>query len=85
MSEPRRHSARMGVYRHLTDEQLTQTRDALFAALTDRATKPTAAGSGDRSAQYGQRIQDIERQLVAVNEEIDRRAGRSTRGPIYMV
>lgn len=75
----------MGIYSHYTEQQLEELRDRLTQALHDRLTKPTAAGHGDRNAQYQQRIDDIRRELADVLAELELRTGRPAAGPIYMV
>ena len=55
-----------------------------LAALEARLTLPTTASGEGRSVQFGQAPADIERQLRAVNEELARRSGGVTRGPIYL-
>ena len=75
---------RMGIYSHLTTEQLQAKRDTYLAALEARLTLPTTASGEGRSVQFGQAPADIERQLRAVNEELARRTGGVTRGPIYL-
>ncbi|MFZ7309780.1 hypothetical protein [Comamonas jiangduensis] len=74
----------MGIYSHLTTEQLQAKRDTYLAALEARLTLPTSASGEGRSVQFGQAPADIERQLRAVNEELARRTGGVTRGPIYL-
>jgi hypothetical protein len=76
----------MGLYSHLADADLTALRDKLLAALHDRLTGPTGAGTSSRHVQYQQRPQDIRDQLAQVNAEIDRRASPRCGGgrPIYM-
>lgn len=76
----------MGIYSHLSDEQLTTTRERLSQSLVDRLTAPTAAGSSSgRNVQYQQRTAEIERQITLINEEISGRTGGAARGPIYLV
>lgn len=75
---------RMGIYSHLTTAQLQAKRDTFLAALEARLTLPTMASGEGRSVQFAQTPADLERQLRAVNEELARRAGSATRGPIYL-
>lgn len=75
---------RTGIYSHLTTEQLQAKRDTYLAALEARLTLPTTASGEGRSVQFAQVSADIERQLRAVNEELARRSGGVTRGPIYL-
>lgn len=74
----------MGIYSDLTIEELQATRKRLRDSLHDRLTKATSASFEGRSAQYQQRTDDIRREIEAVGLELDRRAGRVTRGPIYL-
>ncbi|AUN95412.1 hypothetical protein [Pseudazoarcus pumilus] len=75
----------MGIYSHQTTEQLTALRTTLQASLTDRLTKPTAAGSGDRNARFDQQVAEIRKELGAVCAELDRRNGVVEHRPIYLV
>lgn len=72
------------MYGHMTVSELTALRTRLQTALHDRLTAPTSASSAGRQVQYQQRVQDIRRELEAVNAEIARREGDVMRGPIYM-
>ncbi len=74
----------MGIYSHLTTEQLQAKRDTYLAALEARLTLPTTASGEGALGAVGQAPADIERQLRAVNEELARRCGGATRGPIYL-
>lgn len=75
----------MGIYRHLTVEQLEANRDKLLSSLTERLTKPTSVGFEGRNVQFNQRTDEIRRELEAINTELDRRNGVATRSPIYIV
>lgn len=76
----------MGIYSHLTTEQLTAKRDKLLQALEDRLTQPTAAGSASgRNARYDQNPDQLRKELAEVIAEIGKRDTTATRGPIYLV
>lgn len=75
----------MRLYSHYTVEQLHTLRDSLTQSLHDRLTKPTAAGSGDRNAQFNQRTDEIRKEIAAVIAELDLRSGAAHPGPIYLV
>ena len=75
----------MGIYRHLTDAELQATRTRLMASLQDRLTAPTLAAHNGRSVQYQQNVAEIRKEIAAVSEELDRRSGAGSRGPIYIV
>lgn len=75
----------MGIYSHYSTEKLTGLRDRLSAALEARLTGPTAASGNGRSVQFQQGTADLERQIGAINTELDRRNGRFAHGPIYLL
>lgn len=75
----------MGLYSHYTESQLTELRDRLMGSLHARLTGPTSAGYNGRTIQYQQRTDDIRKEMALVNLELDRRAGRISGGPIYLV
>lgn len=76
----------MGTYSHLTDSQLVELRDKFTAALNDRLTQPVASGWADKRVQYDPAaVKELRSSLAEVTSEIDRRAGRNQRGPIYLV
>ncbi len=76
----------MGIYSHLTTEQLTAKRDRLLQALEDRLTQPTAAGSpSGRNTRYDQNPEQLRKELAEVTSELQNRDGTSSRGPIYIV
>lgn len=78
----------MGLYSHLSVAELTATRDRLTQALTDRIVNPTSFANGDRRVQYdnaGQSIAEIRKALTEINAEIDRKAGKPSHRPIYLV
>lgn len=74
----------MGIYRHLSVTELEATRTRLMASLHDRLTAPTSAAHNGRSVQYQQNVAEIRKELAAVSEELDRRSGGGSRGPIYI-
>jgi hypothetical protein len=74
----------MGIYRHFTDAELQATRTRLMASLQDRLTGPMLAAQW-RSVQYQQNVAEIRKEIAAVSEELDRRSGAGSRGPIYIV
>jgi hypothetical protein len=73
------------MYGHMTVAELEALRDKLQAALTAVLTGPTEAAGAARSVKYGQNPAAIRRELNAVISELGRRAGSTTRGPIYLV
>lgn len=78
----------MGIYSHLSTEQLTATRDRLTQALTDRLANPSTISSADRRVQFdnaGQSIAEIRKALADIAAEFYRRNGTSARRPIYLV
>lgn len=78
----------MGIYSHLSDDQLTTTRDRLTQALTDRLANPSTISSADRRVQFdnaGQSIAEIRKALADINAEFDRRTGKAAHRPIYLV
>lgn len=92
MSFHARQSAGMGLYRHYTVAELQALRDRLMAALHARLTGPSAAASNGRSLSYGipsaagQTIDQLRKELAAVNAELDRRnGGAAQHRPIYLV
>ncbi|EXU79453.1 hypothetical protein AX13_04915 [Comamonas aquatica DA1877] len=81
---------RMGIYSHLTTEQLTTRRDSYLAALDARLTGPTQAsssaeGAGARSVQFNADTTQLRQAIDAINVELLRRAGVQPRRPIYLV
>jgi hypothetical protein len=72
------------MYSDMSDSALTTLRDTLRASLTARLTQPTLAQNGARKAEYQVNLQEIRTELQNVQAEIDRRAGRSMRRPIYI-
>lgn len=75
----------MGLYSHLTTDELTALRGKLLASLTDRLTGPTSVGYQNRSVAYQQSTADIRRELAAIGDELAARTGSATRRPIYVV
>lgn len=56
-----------------------------MASLHDRLTAPTSAAHNGRSVQYQQNVAEIRKEIATVSEELDRRSGGASRGPIYIV
>jgi len=79
----------MGIYRHLSVEELQATRTRLMASLHDRLASPTAAAHNGRSIQYQQDVAEIRKEIAALSEELEARgagvSGGTVRGPIYIV
>lgn len=76
----------MGTYSHYSTEQLTSLRDRLCAALESRLTGPAAAASNGRSVQFHQNsTAELNSQIAAINAELDRRQGRFSHSPIYLL
>lgn len=75
----------MGIYSHYSIDQLTGLRARLSATLEARLTGSTAASGNGRSVQFQQGTADLERQIGAINTELDRRNGRFAHGPIYLL
>lgn len=81
---------RMGIYSHLTTEQLTTRRDSYLAAIDARLTGPTQAsssaeGAGARSVQFSADTTQLRQAIESINAELLRRTGQQPRRPIYMV
>ena len=76
----------MGIYSHLSTDELTAKRDRLLAALESRLTGPSSVSSTGRSVgyQHANQTADIRRELDAINAERSRRDGAPARGPIYL-
>lgn len=85
MSQQTREPRVMGIYSHLTNEQLVAMRDKLVTSLTDRLTGPTSASTQGRAVAWQQRTDEIRREIQAINDELASREGRSTHRPIYVV
>ena len=80
----------MGIYSHLTTEQLTARRDSYLAAIDARLTGPTQAshstdGVGARSVQFNADTTQLRRAIDDINAELQRRTGQPARKPIYLV
>jgi hypothetical protein len=75
----------MGIYSHLTDAELVGKRDSLLAAIETAASGVASAGQGGRHISYQQNLSEARRLLTEVQAELERRAGRVVRAPIYMV
>jgi hypothetical protein len=76
----------MGTYSHLTDSQLVELRDKFTSALNERLIQPAMQGQADKRVQYDPgAVKELRASLAEVTGEIDRRAGRNQRGPIYLV
>ena len=90
LSQPSADHRRMGLYSHLTTEQLTARRDSYLAAIDARLTGPTQAshstdGVGARSVQFNADTTQLRRAIDDINAELLRRTGQAARKPIYMV
>lgn len=66
----------MGLYSRDTTEQLSTQRADLRDSLHKRLTQPTEIDHGGSRAQYAQRTADIKREIMAIDNELDRREGR---------
>jgi uncharacterized protein YukE len=88
----------MGIYSHLSTEELTAKRARLVDALELRLTGPSrvafAGNSSEfnhRVSEYQQAIDHLRREINAINAELDRRGasgsltGSNARAPIYLV
>ncbi|MDR2325488.1 MAG: hypothetical protein LBE51_08835 [Acidovorax sp.] len=80
----------MGLYSHLTTDQLTAKRDSYMAALDARLTGPTQASSsadgvGARAVQFNGDTTQLRRQIAEINAELQRRTGVRLPRPIYLV
>lgn len=75
----------MGLYSHLSDAELAAKRDDLLASIEEAAAGVSSVSHTGRSVAYQQNLSEARRLLDAVQAEIDHRAGRATRAPIYMV
>lgn len=86
MSALSRHSVGMGIYSHLSTEKLTEMRDSLMQALMSRHTDPARVSGNGRDLTFKQEgIGEIRKDLDAINAELGRRNGTSSRGPIYLM
>ncbi len=90
LSQPSADHRRMGLYSHLTTEQLTARRDSYLAAIDARLTGPTQAshstdGVGARSVQFNADTSQLRRAIDDINAELLRRTGQPARKPIYLV
>lgn len=74
----------MGIYSHLTDPELAAKRDQLLAAVESSSSGVASVSHNGRSVAYQHSAANARRLLGDVQAEIDRRAGRAVRGPIYM-
>lgn len=90
----------MGIYSHISTEQLRATRDNYVQALTERLTGPSrVAVSGksvsfnDRAVEYQRTIDDLKKEIARINAELAARgiddsvagSASTARGPIYLV
>jgi hypothetical protein len=80
----------MGLYSHLTTDQLTAKRDSYMAALDARLVGPTQASSsadgvGARAVQFNGDTTQLRRQIAEINAELQRRTGQRLPRPIYLV
>ena len=90
MSQPSADHRRLGLYSHLTTEQLTARRDSYLAAIDARLTGPTQAshssdGVRGRSVQFNADTTQLRRAIDDINAELLRRTGQPARKPIYLV
>ena len=90
LSQPSADHRRMGLYSHLTTEQLTARRDSYLAAIDARLTGPTQAshstdGVGARSVQFNADTTQLRRAIDDINAELAQRNGQVVRKPIYLV
>lgn len=72
------------MYGHMSDSELQALRDQLQAAWTNLLTGPTVSAGSGRRAEYQRSPGEVKRELQAVIGEIERRADRTLRGPIYV-
>lgn len=75
----------MGIYSHLSDDELQATRDQLMGSLQQRLIAPTSASYAGRSIQFAQQTADIKAEIEAIGIELNRRKGLTERRPIYLV
>jgi hypothetical protein len=88
----------MGLYSHLADAELLALRTRYMDALTERLTGPShVAASGksvsfnNRTVEYQRAIEDLRKELKAINAELQARGLAPTTGtakprqPIYLV
>lgn len=76
----------MGIYSHLSESELSALRDKLTQSLTERLTGVTVHANADKRVQWGENsVDQIRAALAEINAEIDKRAGRNQRRPIYLV
>ena len=75
----------MGLYSHLTEAELISKRDSLLASIEKAASGVSSVGHNGRHVAYQQNLSEARRLLAEVQAELDRRAGRARRGPIYVV
>jgi len=88
----------MGLYSHLADAELIALRDRYMAALTERLTGPSQVSAkgqsvafNNRAVEYQRAIEDLRKELKAINTELQARGLAPTTGtakprqPIYLV
>jgi hypothetical protein len=75
----------MGLYSRDTTDQLNTQRTALRDSLQKRLTQPTEIDHGGSRAQYAQRTADIKREIFAIDNELDRRAGLPAQNRAFYV
>jgi hypothetical protein len=76
----------MGIYSHLSESELSALRDKFTQSLTERLTGVTVHANADKRVQWGENsVDQIRAALAEINAEIDKRAGRNQRRPIYLV
>lgn len=76
----------MGLYSRDTTDQLNTQRTALRDSLQKRLTQPTEIDHNGSRAQYAQRTSEIKREINAIDNELDRREGRTAQNrPFYVI
>lgn len=75
----------MGIYSHLTDEELRAKRDKLLTAMERAASGTASVSSAGRSVSYQSSLSEARRLLNEVQAELARREGAAPLGPIYLV
>jgi hypothetical protein len=81
----------MGIYSHISTEDLTAKRSRLVDALELRLTTPSRVASGTHAAEYQQVSEQIRKEIGGINSELERRgasgslSGSNARSPIYLV
>lgn len=89
----------MGIYSHMTTEELRTLRTQYSQSLTERLTGPSKiAASGktvafnDRAVEYQQTIEHLKKEIERINSELKSRGvddslsgADNARGPIYLM